>query len=197
MYGACIGPVRGLYGAVQAARAACTVALAADASGDLPGLETGAVTAEPPRAASRGVPAFALWTAQSMLNRPALASARNAANAARPTTWAPSPGRLLSRRAVTPTRLAATSTQPGTANRARRAAPTLECRATRPRSTRAMAPTLVSQWDGVLIAPNGGPANAECLTIMLHNGVGRRFEEAGSTEQAVMLPDRFWQLPMV
>src|SRR6202042_802201 len=33
MYGGCIGPVRGLYGPVQAARGACTVALAADASG--------------------------------------------------------------------------------------------------------------------------------------------------------------------
>src|SRR5215813_6944169 len=44
--------------------------------------------------------------------RPACASARNAANAARLTTCAPPSGRLLSLTAMTPGRLAAISTQP-------------------------------------------------------------------------------------
>src|SRR5262245_29205557 len=44
--------------------------------------------------------------------RPARASARNAANAARLTTCAPPSGRLLSLTAMTPGRLAAISTQP-------------------------------------------------------------------------------------
>src|SRR5260370_40259655 len=72
--------------------------------GDVPGLETGAVTPGTPRAASRGVPAFSLRIVQlaSMSKRPAFRSARDAANAARPTACAPSSVRRLSRAAVTP-----------------------------------------------------------------------------------------------